>query len=65
MTRPSEECDQLLRIDEVKRRLGLGKTMIYRLIKRADFPAPCKLSPFTARFDLPRTISSSCDWSPA
>lgn len=50
MTRPSEECDRLLLIDEVKRRVDLGKTMIYRLIKRADFPTPYKLSPFTARW---------------
>jgi len=50
MTSSAEECDRLLRIDEVKRRVGLGKTMIYRLIKRRDFPAPYKLSPFTARW---------------
>ncbi|PTR08743.1 MULTISPECIES: AlpA family transcriptional regulator [unclassified Novosphingobium] len=50
MTLSPEGCDRLLRIDEVKRRVGLGKTMIYRLIKRADFPAPYKLSPFTARW---------------
>lgn len=46
----SEECDRLLRIDEVKRRVGLGKTMIYRLIKQQDFPAPYKLSPFASRW---------------
>jgi len=30
--------------------VGLGKKMIYQLIKRADFLAPYKLSPFTARW---------------
>jgi len=33
-----------------KHRVGLGKKMIYQLIKRADFLAPYKLSPFTARW---------------
>lgn len=50
MTPSFEQSDRLLRIDEVKRRVGLGKTMIYRLIKRQDFPAPYKLSPFAARW---------------
>lgn len=47
---PPDEVDRLLRIDEVKRRVGLGKTMIYRLIRQQRFPAPYKLSPFTARW---------------
>ncbi|GHC98183.1 helix-turn-helix transcriptional regulator [Novosphingobium pokkalii] len=47
---PPEEVDRLLRIDEVKRRVCLGKTMIYRLIRQQRFPAPYKLSPFAARW---------------
>ena len=44
------EADRLIRIDEVKRRVGLGKTMIYRLIKQGTFPPPYKLSPFASRW---------------
>lgn len=44
------EGDRLIRIDEVKRRAGLGKTMIYRLIQQGRFPPPYKLSPFVARW---------------
>ena len=47
---PSDEPDRLLKIDEVKRRVGLGKTMIYRLIQDGKFPAPYKISPFAARW---------------
>ncbi len=42
--------DRLIRIDEVKRRVGLGKSMIYRLIQEEKFPAPYKLSPFASRW---------------
>jgi prophage regulatory protein len=42
--------DRLIRLDEVKRRVGLGKTMIYRLIQESRFPAPYKLSPFASRW---------------
>ena len=47
---PTDEPDRLLKIDEVKRRVGLGKTMIYRLIQDGKFPAPYKISPFAARW---------------
>ena len=47
---PTGEPDRLLKIDEVKRRVGLGKTMIYRLIQDGKFPAPYKISPFAARW---------------
>jgi prophage regulatory protein len=50
MSLEAEDCDRLIRIDEVKRRVGLGKTMIYRLIKQRVFPAPYKLSPFASRW---------------
>lgn len=45
-TRP----ERLIRLDEVKRRVGLGKSMIYELIKAGKFPAPHKISPFAARW---------------
>nr|WP_221231114.1 AlpA family phage regulatory protein [Sphingobium subterraneum] len=40
----------MIRIGEVKRRVGLGKTMIYQKIKEGTFPEPYKLSPFAARW---------------
>jgi prophage regulatory protein len=46
----SERPDRLIKLDEVKRRVGLGKTMIYRLIQERRFPAPYKLSPFASRW---------------
>lgn len=44
------ESDRLIKLDEVKRRVGLGKTMIYRLIGEGSFPAPYKISPFASRW---------------
>ncbi len=34
----------LLRLPEVKRRTGLGRTSIYSLAAKGQFPAPLKLS---------------------
>ncbi len=45
-----DQTDRLIRIDEVKYRVGLGKTMIYRLIQQGRFPSPYKLSPFASRW---------------
>lgn len=42
--------DRLIRLDEVKRRAGLGKTMIYGLIKAGKFPPPYKISAFASRW---------------
>lgn len=50
---PSAEAapvDRFVKLDEVCRRAGLGKSMIYRLIKAERFPAPYKISPFAARW---------------
>ena len=49
MTSP-DQPERVLKLEEVKRRVGLGKTMIYRLIQAGKFPAPYKLSPFAARW---------------
>ena len=50
MNAETETPDRFIRLDEVKRRVGLGKTMIYRLIQEERFPAPYKLSPFASRW---------------
>src|SRR3546814_1030124 len=46
----TEIPDRFVKLDEVKRRVGLGKAMIYRLIQEGKFPAPYKLSPFASRW---------------
>lgn len=45
-----DNADRFVRLDEVKRRVGLGKSMIYQLVKDGKFPAPYKLSPAAARW---------------
>lgn len=47
---PAVEPERFLKLDEVKRRVGLGKSMIYRLIQEGTFPAPYKISPFASRW---------------
>lgn len=42
--------DRFVRLEEVKRRVGLGKSMIYQLVRDGKFPAPYKLSPAAARW---------------
>lgn len=50
MNDPDGAADRLIRIEEVKRRVGLGKTMIYRLVHEGKFPAPYKISPSASRW---------------
>ncbi|AJP73686.1 helix-turn-helix transcriptional regulator [Sphingomonas hengshuiensis] len=50
MSAETEAPERFVKLDEVKRRVGLGKTMIYRLIQEEKFPAPYKLSPFASRW---------------
>jgi prophage regulatory protein len=42
--------ERLLRIAEVSRRVGLGKSMIYELIAKERFPAPYKISACASRW---------------
>jgi len=46
----TDQPERLIKLDEVKRRVGLGKSMIYRLIQEEKFPAPYKLSPLASRW---------------
>ena len=50
MTVEQERPERFVKLDEVCRRAGLGKTMIYALIKDGRFPRPYKISPFAARW---------------
>jgi len=45
---PSPE--RFLKLEEVKRRAGLGKSMIYRLIQDGAFPAPYKIAGSASRW---------------
>lgn len=42
--------DRLLKIAEVKSRVGLGKSTIYALVAEGRFPRPYKLTPKAARW---------------
>jgi prophage regulatory protein len=50
MSNDTEPPDCFIKLDEVKRRVGIGKSMIYRLIQEGKFPAPYKISPFASRW---------------
>jgi len=45
-----ERPDQFIRLDEVKRRAGLGKSMIYRQILDGKFPAPYRVAAGASRW---------------
>jgi len=46
----TEISDRFVKLDEVERRVGLGKSMIYRLIQEGKFPAPYKVTPLASRW---------------
>ena len=50
MAEGPEQPERLIKLDEVCRRVGLGKSMIYAMIKDERFPAPYKISPFASRW---------------
>jgi prophage regulatory protein len=47
---PEELADRLIPLPEVSRRVGLGKTMIYKMIADGRFPPPYKITPAAARW---------------
>ena len=50
MSTEGNASDRLVKLDEVKRCVGLGKSMIYRLIQEGKFPAPYKGTPLASRW---------------
>jgi prophage regulatory protein len=58
MSESGASPDRLLKIAEVKSRVGLGKSKIYALVAEGRFPRPYKLTPKAARWSE-REIS---DW---
>lgn len=53
--------DRFVKLDEVKHRVGLGKSMIYRLIQEGKFPAPYKISPFASRWSEKELVAWIAD----
>lgn len=50
MVEDQEAPERFIKLDEVMRRVGLGKSMVYRLISEGRFPSPYKISPFASRW---------------
>lgn len=50
MTEAPDASDRLLRMAEVKSRVGLGKTKIYALIAEGRFPRPHKITTVAVRW---------------
>lgn len=61
MVDSGEQSDRFLKLDEVCRRVGLGKSMIYAMIKQQRFPAPYKISPFAARWSETEVVAWIAD----
>lgn len=56
-----DETDRLLRLADVKQRIGLGKTVIYGMIAAGKFPKPYKPTARAARWserEIDRWISN-------
>ncbi len=49
--------ERLIKLDEVCRRVGLGKSMIYQMVKEKRFPCPYKISPFAARWSEQEVVA--------
>jgi len=50
MAEASGPPERLIKLDEVCRRVGLGKSMIYEMIREGRFPRPYKISPCASRW---------------
>ena len=46
----NNEGDRLLPRAEVERRVGLGRSAIYRMMRAGEFPAPLQIGPKTVRW---------------
>lgn len=53
--------ERFLKLAEVSRRVGLGKTMIYALIKEQRFPKPYKISPSASRWSEQEVVAWIAD----
>ena len=58
---PDGQSERFVKLVEVKRRVGLDKSMIYRLIQEERFPPPYKISPSASRWSDQEIVA----WSAA
>ena len=52
-----EPAERFIQLKEVCRLVGVGKTMVYRMIQEGRFPAPYKPSPGAARWSESEVIA--------
>lgn len=57
MAELTEPPERLIKLAEVSRRVGLGKSMIYRLIGEGRFPAPYKISAYASRWSEAEVVA--------
>lgn len=53
----AEAAERFIQLKEVCRLVGVGKTMVYRMIQEGRFPAPYKPSPGAARWSEGEVIA--------
>jgi prophage regulatory protein len=58
MADTADPPERFLKLPEVCRRVGLEKSMIYKMIQAGRFPPPYKLSPFASRWSEQELV----DW---
>ena len=56
-----DKAERLLKLSEVIRRVGLGKSMIYRMISENKFPAPYRISPGASRWSEQEIVAWIAD----
>lgn len=61
MAESEPSAERLIKLDEVCRRVGLGKSMIYQMISQSRFPRPYKISPFASRWSETEIVAWIAD----
>lgn len=62
MTQPQTAIpDRLLRLEQVTDIVGLKKAMIYRLVRRGDFPKPYKPGGWSSRWSESEVLAWRAD----
>jgi len=56
-----DEPERFLKLPEVCRRVGLGKSMVYLMIQQGRFPKPYKLAPSASRWSEREIIAWIAD----
>jgi len=56
-----EKPERLLLLSEVSKRVGLCKSMIYKMIRKGAFPGPYKISPAASRWSEQEIVAWIAD----